>query len=380
MKKYKFHLSILLATVGIRILYCFREGLHGAGDTPFYISQAEAFIDSPLLFVRSNVFRLYYIGYPAFLSIFIRLFEYNRLCIVYAQMAISLLSAVFIYKSIVLLYSEKTISIQGAIIYLGWWEIFRWDNYILSDSLGISIATALLYLFIKTIIERRTRSYIFLIMISIVLSMVRPSAIIITLATLLMVAFYSRNRIRSVSIFLVTIVIIIILFAITGSNRTHSLSNRWYYYTKLFHDGMIVPGGGKLDIKITMDFTTPLATIYSVIKWFIYRVLLLWSPFYYYQSTLHKVFNSITLLPTYFLMVFGLLDLKVKKPKIFVAFAAILTVFTIIQSLTEVDFDNRYRIQAFPYVIILATIGLNSVARRIYDKFCANFAYPIATK
>jgi len=93
----------------------------------------------------------------------------------------------------------------------------------------------------------------------------------------------------------------------------------------------------------------------------IVRFYLFWSPIYPTYSFLHDLINCVLYLALYFAAVVGLNRLYKRERPGFWFFFALLAVPTLVQSITIVDLDQRFRLPLQPFLAILAAYGLDSI-------------------
>jgi len=121
-------------------------------------------------------------------------------------------------------------------------------------------------------------------------------------------------------------------------------------------DGVVVLARPAYNVARYFDWDS---AAFSTKAWFVSTVYLkrlacFWMVYAGDFSAMHKVWNVLTLLPLYALSIFAIFRLFFSKHKFLIFYAlAVVFSYNLFQAFTMLDFDWRYRIVVFPFLVIM---------------------------
>lgn len=245
-------------------------------------------------------------------------------------------------------------------------DVILWDTYILSDSLGLILECCVIYLFYKSFyFTKQKMVYGVLFWIAVVLFfMTRTNSLslIIVLIVFLIMRMEKKYRfITLISIGGIAIVSIVFLFVI-GRESGLGISNLGNMFKNYYLQGSIVCGRPEYDYLIPESHQGNGLFILDCIIMYFKKYFYYWSVYFSAHSTRHKLLNCITILPLFFTSLASTIMIFRDKKKVYYPVIAGVISYSVIQALTEVDFDMRYRVPIFMLLIIICGYGLNCIA------------------
>ena len=227
--------------------------------------------------------------------------------------------------------------------------------YVLSDSLGATLEMCTIYSFWR--FQHKKRSIVPLICCSIFFFCTRTNSIVLILVFFLFALLEGRHKQKRIwgICFLLFIFATITLF-VCSSNETHGLPARLSYYEDLFQNGIIIKDKPTYDYIIYGDHKGIILAL-DYIFIFLKRLLFFWCLYYDDYSLWHKVFQLFTLLPLWLLTIYSAYKILHQRCRLLYPFVAGIIAYNIVQAMTEIDYDMRYRMPIFLLVICVCAYG-----------------------
>lgn len=348
----KFAPWILFAlSVAIQFSYLRILGIHMGGDSEFYTQGGAILLQSHFSFstLLHKGYPLYYVAYPTLLA----LVKNNIILAVWIQIILQAFASVLIYRIASRLHSTTAGVISG-LLYAVCFELFQWNTYILTDSVFLFLIVTALYLYTKK------SSYIFLGILC-VMALLRPTTAPFLIATMVAATWHYKKAYKITGyltlLFIITLSVTYILSQSAGTRL--GISGYIYYFASLFERGVLVRDRTSLLLHVVWGPLFSVVNIYTFIKILFLRILLFWAPSIPDFSFAHTTLNILTLIPIYILGIFGIS----KYGKQHILGIAVIIIFWIFQSFTELDYDWRYRIPVLPALIIFAGMGTADVVQ-----------------
>lgn len=352
-----------IITIFIRFILLRYVSINISGDSNWYISNMELFAVQGLGFVWDNLFRPTYIGYPLYLHLFRSYGENQFLYVVITSIVLSISVSPYVFWIARQATGGCKFPTIALVLYMSCWEIFHWDYYILSDTLGVVFAVlsvGLLFMLQK----KQTKKLLFsglmgLSMLALLL--VRGNGIMIVIPIFSILLLYTKRRKTMMIASLCAIISIVVLLYFQGIGRSHSIGNRLNYYIGLFRKGVVVLGRPEYNVDISYyqdRGTTQLGYLLVFLK----RIMCFWLPTYATShSVRHQLYGWLALFPVFVLAAVGSVAGIIQKNSVSKQLTLFPLAATIVSALTELEYDSRYRIIVLPFVIILAVYGLKKI-------------------
>lgn len=374
-RHYRAELVLFLLALVPRFIIFTIEGVQPGGDSAFYIQQAQIILDH-----GGNIFALsqsgtpfYYWLYPTVLA----LFNINVVSVVLFQIFVDSLGVIFVYR-IGRELAQPLTGIIAGLIYCVSIEIFHWTLYILTDSLFVFSLIFSVYCNLRAFKSPTLLRYLFLIISIIMVIFLRPTALPFMCALgLLWTSKLKRNY--QISLILVGVAALLLLFYLAvfrGPQRPFTPSASVAYYQSLYHRGIIVRDRPELTIPTRWDTTLTWHNVGEFLKITKRRMIVFWYITAKGFSPAHSILNDLLLLPLYVgagVSLIQVLRRKIYQP-IFWFLITIIISYWLFQSVTEVDYDWRYRVPVLPFLILIASYGFSSIITKHYPKMASTFS------
>jgi hypothetical protein len=303
------------------------------------------------------------LGYDIFLAFFLWS-GIGELGAVLAQAALTALAAFCLYRIARRLYDHRT-GLLATLLYIVYADIHRWNSYILTESLFISMIIISLFLVIEW------RGWGLAVVTGLVVlftSIVRPNGIIL-IGSIGIYALYSlwrAGRHKSVAVAAVVmavaapLAIYIIGWMMLG-----------YPILDLYREGNVIGGPQPVTVTTPGGLPTPPQGIENPLLQYLWLIgqepgyflrlagMRLWYLFIHarpYYSFSHNVFVLLTLVPVYVLAVWGLVS-RTDYPAEKVLLVSIFCMQTFLVALNRASVDGRHLLVLLPIVFLFASRG-----------------------
>ncbi|MBI3251585.1 MAG: glycosyltransferase family 39 protein [Candidatus Andersenbacteria bacterium] len=359
-------IGIFLLNLSTRLVYFYIVGVRDGGDTWFYVQNARTVLENfgnPFALLDQGIYPYYWL-YPFFLIAF----QIQASAVIITQVILQSLAAVLLYQIGKKLWSAPVGLIAG-VAYAFFFEVFQWDLYMLTDSLYLSMMIASVYL-VMGAVERKTAAAWLAPTFSMVgLFLLRPTSVVYLASVGFLGAMPMPAKFR-LYVALVALTAIVLgggYLTAYGSQKAFGVAYSVYYYKDLLRQGVVVRDRPEYSLSLTWDSSFTIKNFFRVISLFEHRAVAFWRFYIPAYSPDHRLLNLLTFIPLYGFAFVGGLSIFTRKPidqrKSFLV--VIILAYWIFQTLTEVDFDWRYRIPVLPWVLLFAAYGV-IVAKRHY--------------
>ncbi len=366
--------GLFLISISVRLLYLKVLGSHIGQDSQFYSNAASILLDTNFNFLEllNRGFPPYYWSYPAILA----LFQNNIQYIIYFQIFAGALSSVFLYFIVSKIFNKLT-GIFAALMFGLFFEIFQWDTYLLTDSLFVSFIITAIFLYFLSQQKKKNLYRILLSFVLLLLLFLRPTFLPL-LGALILTVSWKWQRHNKIIFFAagVTVAFLVVLALLRQEPGAHlSIQGYAHYFVSLFQSGIIVRDRSEFIFPTYFTPELSFTNLFLFLQIFLAKLVSFWSPTAKKFSLSHIFLNLVTFIPLYIFGLIGIFkslrnlpqDELAKKITLF-SFSCLLS-FWIFHSLTEIDFDWRYRMPALPFLIIFASFGLSS-SLSYFEKSC----------
>ncbi|MBF0363753.1 MAG: hypothetical protein HQK49_22225 [Oligoflexia bacterium] len=259
-------------------------------------------------------------------------------------------------------------------LFLGNLDILLWTKYVLSDSSYLCL-NFLCYFLIVLLSFKHSFKILFLSLLLLFCVLVanilyRPTGLAM-IAIVLGGLILNNRRVSSHrlfwKIFLITLFGIVILAIIIHTFVLTNYSSWPFDFGKEYWNNLVL----KDYLKGVVVYDRPYTFHQSPQTYVDFMFITLDKIFHFFffitkdYSFIHNTINALIFGPTYFLFGAGIFMIVMKKQvdnstqRFAVSLALlVITIFTIYHSLTQIDFDWRYRISILPYIIVVSSFGV----------------------
>lgn len=319
------------------------------GDSEFYLQGGSILSHSHFSFstLMHTGYPLYYLAYPTVLA----LVQSNIILAVWIQILLHTFASVLMYRIASRIHSATAGVISG-ILYILCFELFQWNTYILTDSIFIFLIVTALHLYTKK------SSYAFIGTLCL-MALLRPTAAPFLIAAGIAATWQYKKSHRIIGyVTLLSIISLSVIYILSQTAGTRlGVSGYIHYFASLFERGILVRDRPSLLLHVAWTPSLSIMNVYTFMKILFLRILLFWAPAISDFSFTHTALNTLTLIPIYILSILGISKYKKRH----ILGIAVIIVFWIFQSFTELDYDWRYRTPVLPALIIFAGMGMADV-------------------
>ena len=363
-------------------LWCWHshEGGQLTTDSRQYLRYAEQ-LAATGTFAEGHYLR--YVGYPLFLSLFLKL-KLGRLAVVLAQMALSGLAARALYGTAWRLSGGHwATAALAALLFIGWPEIQRFNVFLLTESLFTSLLVLSLWLVARA---RTAGGMALALVLLLATATVRPNGFVAVGAAGLAALVWLREqkpRRRNTWWWLAVLVFLPLAWVgLNGLLRTFTL-------IETYQQGIIIYGypGANLHPAALLWLPDPTAPPLGRLGFFVWH-----NPRYFaqlaslklayfmgfpkpYYSALHCVLLTLVLPVLYWLALRGVARRAVARPVRGYA-ASVILLQAVVVMLTVEDWDVRFSAPVLSYWFLLAALGAQPLLRRLERKLVESVEAP----
>ncbi|GGG46101.1 hypothetical protein [Hymenobacter glacieicola] len=366
----RYHVPMLvLGWLGVQVVsWHVNHSPHSYGDSVHYLDYAHQIAEQGN-FVKVHYTR--YIGYPLFLSAFLKL-GLGRAAMALGQYAVAGVATVAFYRAVRRLgRGTWEPAFLATLLYIGWSDIQRFNAFLLTESLF----TSLLLLSFWAVGRVRTVGSGALALVVLVATVsVRPNGFVaLVAAALALVVLIQQQGPRWLKWLTLGAALLLLPVAWTALNQlllTFKLIKTYQEGMIIFmYDGILMHPSGPLDLP------APDATPVGRLAYFIlhnpryFGQLAIWKLAFFmgfpkpYFSALHILWQ-LTLLPMLYWLAMRGLAYRFVARAMRVFLAAGFVVQAGIITLTVEDYDIRFSGPVLPYVFALAALGALPLWRR----------------
>lgn len=374
--------AIVVGAILIRTIHFLAVGVIPASDTIVWDPLAQElaqsgfknFFESDTLFLRFMDFRL---SYPLFLALVYLIAGIgNHAAVVVSQILLDSLVAAGLF----LVFARDNrpgYGLLAGLVYVFLWESFRWTAYVLTDSL---FTFNLFILFVVAVSWFGGRVLLKGVALGILIAWVhltRGNAIVLLAALPVFVVIRSTFRLRQIVIFLIiTFSIPALLYApliykwntlsprVQFEEQGNSMDRRSLNDVLIFSTQVIQ--NNRIQSRFEHGETQFLSYLrkypLDYIKLAFLKLVALYNPVADNFSWRHNVLNIVSLVPLYILAFAGLG--RIRKASLVPFSVLFIGCLTLLQMLTWIDYDQRYRAPIMPFIVILATEGFAFVREK----------------
>jgi hypothetical protein len=369
-----FYLIIGLIFLAVNAFFYAQSGAVLVTDSMRYLHSAEQI--SIGNFYQKDEF--WYYAYCLFLSIFLKL-KLGHSVIVFAQIIISLVATLLLFRASQNFGFSKKIAFVSVLVYLLFFDLWRWNCYILTESLYAS-GVAIFVFFLSRLEQKRNMyNYAYCILLAICIFWIRPNGISLIFSFLMYTFFketyFIRNNVlKYVSICIVVLIGFLVLNKMLGSyqlvenyQRGETIYNFSTIPTYRGHEFALLEIPNNLNIKaegttLEKAFWFYIQNPVFGIKLFSFKVFWFLTHTKPYYSVAHNLWCLLMLLPLYFGLIFHIIKSKNSPLNLFLILYFLSNLLII--GFSCEDWDGRFIVGILPFLFVF---GLSIFMRKVSE-------------
>ena len=224
-------------------------------------------------------------------------------------------------------------------------EILQWTKFALTDLILVSLMLSAIYFSLKD-------RYFLSILIFLISALVKPQSIFIFFI-LFFIYFFKKKKnllffILYFSFYIFLILILFILDYLKLNLNLYIVGIADYIFIQSITEGNIV------DDKYYIEYIN----FFSVFKIYFLRLISLYSVYFDDYSNYHKIYKTFYFSLMYIPIIFFIFNKNKIEKNIFTFFMGCITIISTFIILTFIDYDLRYRLYIFPFIIAISTYCL----------------------
>jgi len=308
-----------------------------------YINDAYLLIDYHSL----NFDRLFYSIYSILISFFIKL-GCNLWCVIIFQLLLNAFATYVLYLLAIELYKNRLTALVVSLIFIFSFQIQQWNFFLFTESIFISIIIFLYYIIAK-FNSAKTRHYLYLSLLIVLLAFSRPSGFFFLAPVFIFITcIIYKEGFTKFFLYPITAIGFIIII-----NLIYNQTNLLYHYNLSNSKHWIIWGYDFLQID---NFDN---SILDYLRLFILRIIYYfsnWRPFF---SLNHNLIIIFSLVPIYLLALIGIFNTNTEHRRFNIFIFITIFIFTGFIMLTFVNWHGRFLAVLLPAIIIVSGYGVD---------------------
>lgn len=355
------NIFIFLTAVSLvlRVYYSILTGIrvprgNAGNDADFFIPAAELLLSSPVQYLKEFIKMPFYIGYTSAIAAIYAVLGHSNTAVCIVQIIFSSACPFLMWKSCENFFGDRKISIICALMTAVLPINYRWDSQITSDSFGMfsSVLCILAFSVYYSAEKGNRRREISLLLLSLLGFFLMRTTAGTVIAVILIAMIMELSPKKRALIFggLIAALVGAVLFLLTGDG-VHSLEGNFDYFRKLYENGEVVQAHYFYDLK------GDASDIFGII---FYRLLYYFCPLDIGVGIIgghrlsYQLLHYLPLFPVFIFAFMGIIRGFAEKNRIAVIISWVIIVSALVQSVTEIQFDLRYRDPILPYFYMLS--------------------------
>jgi len=341
MLKYEKQILLLFSSI-LLFLLIFFASIELSPDSKTYLRVSETITGYNSL---SQIMEpLYFISYLIFKMISLT----NNFELIFKCFNVLCFSTIIIFTLKILKYYQIKFNnyfeyLYFLILFFFNYEIIQWTKFALTDLCLLASMMVSIYFFL-------VRKYKISILVFLLSLLIKPQSIFIFFSLSFLYFLKRKNSQFFFSIyFCFYLILILILFVLKNLNVEFD----FYLLNvteKIFIEKLIE--GNVVDDRYFVDYSN----FFSVLKIYFLRLVYFFSIFFDQYSLNHKIYKILYFSLLYFPIIFFIFKSKKKLNKSFFIFSAgCIVIISIFVILTFIDYDLRYRLYVYPFIIMIST-------------------------
>ena len=325
-------------------------------------------LSSPVQYLKEFIKMPFYIGYTSAIAAIYAASGHSNAAVCVVQIIFSSVCPLLMWKSCENFFGDRKISIICALMTAVLPINFRWDSQITSDSFGMFSSVLCIFAFsvyysAEKGNRRREASLLLLSLLGFFLMRTNAGTVIAVILIAMIMDLSPKKRAVIFGV-LITALVGAVLFLMTG-NGAHSLEGNLDYFRKLYENGEVVQAYYFYDLK--GNASDALGMIF-------YRLLYYFCPLDIGvginggHRLSYQLLHYLPLFPVFIWAFMGSVRGFAEKNRIAVIICWVIIVSALVQSVTEIQFDLRYRDPILPYFYILSACEMVTFSSGIKRK------------
>lgn len=372
LKKYKFECLLVVLSILLNATLFYLFHIKIVNDSHRYLEYATN-LQSGFYFDPHN---FWYFGYVFFLYVFQSLGV-----VIFAQHLLSVVAIVYLFKLYLKIDNHKVRAFLAGLVFLFFYEINLWNNYILTESIYVSFTIFLFYSLLSFLEKENKNMFDYFLPVCIVVftCMIKPTGITF-LFMFFLFGYYKLKLKWSLKIAWVLVFLVSAYFLANRMLHTYILIENYQLGEIVYNVSEFLPNtkSNFLQISVPSNLVIPNLDLKPVdrLVLFVYHnpvfFLKLFSlKFFFtlvqirtYWSNFHNVYNVMILIPLYVGVFWALLKSTLHSDfRLLSTF--FLLIYLFIMGLTSVDWDGRFLMPLMPVLIVLGVFGLKDLHSKI---------------
>lgn len=331
---------------------------NAGNDADFFIPAAELLLTSPVQYLKEFIKMPFYMGYTSALAAIYAISGHSNIAVCVVQIIFSSLCPLLMWKSCENFWGDRRISIICGALTAVLPINYRWDSQLTSDSFGMFSSVLCVFAFsVYCSAEKgkRQRETVWLLLSLLGFFLMRTTAGTIIAVILISMAAELPTK-KRVMIFGGSAVVLAaaVIFLMTGDG-VHSLEGNIQYFKELYEGGEVVQAHYFYDMK------GDASDIFGII---FYRLLYYFCPLDIGVGIIgghrlsYQLLHYLPLFPVFIFTSLGVVRGMAEKKRIIVIFTWVIVISALVQSVTEIQYDLRYRDPVLPYFYMIAAFEI----------------------
>ena len=367
--------TVAIAYFLINTFLLFRFGIQQGGEAEKFIDNASRIINGHSLF--NGVFGYFYIVYTLLVALAVKM-SVNLIVVAVIQVCLSFFAALCLYKLLIKILSNNSIAFLFFIIYLLCYPIQKWNFFLYSESVHTSLLVIALYSFNNWMSDKKISSLATFIVLLLLVLFSRPVGILFLLSLFVVVLTWLFGQKKMLHFYVLTAIGVASVILILNSPYTAFINpdsirrmeiicqvpevSTPVEYKEYNQEGLYKAFAV---IKDEIGFGTFFTNGFKKLGCF----LGMYRSYYSWQNNLllicFTVFYPFTLI--------GVFSAPGRSFFYARVFSITYLLFTFIGIFFTCDeWSNRFISPAFPFILILAAIGVLQVLKRLNNKVVLN--------
>lgn len=372
-KPLKIFILLTVFSMALRVYYTMLTGLripnmNNNYDAGFFISGAKLLLSSPAEYFAKFIKMPFYMGYSMTLAAVYAVTGGSNAAVILLQIIFSSVCPFLIWKSCENLFGDRKISLIAALMTAVLPIGFRWVSQLTSDSFGMFSSVLCIFAFsVYNSAEKgnRRRETVWLLLSLLGFFLMRTTAG--TVIAVILISMVSELPTKKRVIFFGCSAVVLagaVIFMMTGDG-IHSLEGNIQYFNELYESGEVVQA------HYFYDKMGNVTDIFGII---FYRLLYYLCPYDIGVGITgghrlsYQLLHYLPLVPVFIFAFMGGIRGFAEKNRIMVIFSWVIIFSALVQSVTEIQFDLRYRDPVLPYFYMLAAYEIIKFADSIKKK------------
>lgn len=335
-------------------------------DSGFFMSGARLLLTSPGEYLSKFIKMPFYIGYTVVVAAIYAISGESNLLVCIVQVIFSSVCPYMLWKSCENFFGDRRVSLVCSLMMAVLPISFRWDSQITSDSFGMFSSILCIYAFsFYCKAENRRRETLLLLLSLLGFFLMRTTAgSVIAVILIYMIMELPMKKRAAIFGTLAAAAVLAVIFFLKGDG-VHSLQGNLDYFARLYSSGEIIQR------QYYYDMQGNIGDIFGII---FYRLLFYFTSLDIGVGVMgghrlsFQLLHYLPLFPVFNFAFVGVIRKIAEKDRISIMFIWVIIVSALVQALTEIQFDLRYRDPVLPYFYMLAACEIIRFADTLKKK------------